>query len=252
VNPADRLQLDFSLPQLPYAREIVRYAWVVFSQNLALLALLTGVVILPLTYATTYLWKALGLDADTTPSLITGVVIALFSLAVQSLMFPVTTHSILGKMRDGENPPLRESFEFGISLWARTIRIRFVTALGIAAATVLFIIPGVLLWYRWIFTEVIVAVEERTEFRDVLRRSAELSDGYRVDMFVAILLASIPFAIAGWVDDHFLHTIKAGSIGPIVNGVEYLAEQYFFCLVLACYLDRRRHEIPVKSVGAGA
>src|SRR5262249_55473176 len=105
---------------------------------------------------------------------------------------------------------------------------------------------------RWIFTEVIVAVEERTEFRDVLRRSAERSGGYRVDMFVAILLASIPFAIAGWVDEHFLPTIKAGSIRPIVNGVEYFAGQYFFCLVLACYLDRRRHEIPVKSVGASA
>src|SRR5262249_42345221 len=142
--------------------------------------------------------------------------------------------------------------DFGISLWPRTLWVRVVAGLGIAAASLLFIIPGILLWYRWVFAEVIVAVEQRTEVGDILKRSTELSDGYRMDMFVATFLAGIPFAAVGWAADHVTKAFSHWAVSATVNGLTYIADLYFVCLILVCYLDRRGHEAIARKVSAGA
>jgi hypothetical protein len=218
VNPSDRLQLDFELPILPYAREIVRSAWRVYVANFFVLALITIAVMFPMELVSGSIMAALPPDPQSTQTAVIAVVLTLIGLGMQSLLIPVAVHSVIERMRTGTNPPLAESFHFGLHLWARTVWIRTVTAIGIAIGFVLLFIPGMLLWYRWLFTEVIVAVEERSETMEILRRGSELSEGDRMDMFVAMLLAGIPFSVFGWVINK---VVQAGAHWAIVGGHEW-------------------------------
>lgn len=252
MNPFDRLQLDFKLPLLPYAREIVRYTWRVYRQNLGMLALVASITVLPFEYLISYLWAPFSFEHETMT--VKAVYIgSMFLVGIMgTLLIPVTTHNLIGWMRSGENPPLRESFDFGINLWPRTVWIRMVAGLGIMGAALLLVVPGILLWYSWLFAEVIVAVENLSSVRDILRRSSELTNGYRMDMCVAMLLAGIPFAAFGWATDYLNKTFPHWAVEASLSGVGVIANQYFVCLILVCYLDRRRHEEAAIALHAGA
>ena len=252
MNPFDRLQLDFELPTLTYAREIARYAWVVYWRNLGMLAFVTAVTVLPFEYLTSYLWAPFSIEHETLAVKAVYVGSMLLVGIMGTLMIPVTTHNLIGWMRTGENPPLRESFNFGIDLWPRTVWIRTVAGLGVAGAGLLLVVPGILLWYSWLFAEVIVAVENLTDVRDILRRSSELTKGYRMDMCVAMFLAGIPFAVLGWGTDYLNRTFPHWAVDASLSTVTAIANQYFVCLVLVCYLDRRRHEEAAIAFHAGA
>jgi hypothetical protein len=114
-----------------------------------------------------------------------------FSTIVEYLCVPIatapTTYGVFHQMR-GSSPTLGECFRVGLATLVPMLGLAIVQGCVVGLASVLCLVPGILLAVRWAVA-IPVAVEEHPGVGGALERSSYLTDGYRWQVFgvVAIL-----------------------------------------------------------------
>jgi hypothetical protein len=130
--------------------------------------------------------------------LVIGFVLKLFTQAV-------IVHAAFQDMR-GRSVSVGDSLRVGFSRFLPVLGVIIVEGLGIGAASLLLIVPGVILMLMWYLT-LPACVVEQLGVGESLNRSAELTKGHRLKIFGLILLVGIGGLIVG------------GVIGAVVGGV---------------------------------
>ncbi|WP_404336903.1 hypothetical protein AB2M62_00585 [Sphingomonas sp. MMS12-HWE2-04] len=119
-------------------------------------------------------------------SILVGWLVAMVAGAVlQAALTRATVQHL-----SGEKPAFGPSFAVGLSMILPMIGIGFLLGLGVALATVLLIVPGIILWLCWSVV-VPVYVQEKVGVFEAFGRSLELTKGARWRIFLTMLLVVI-------------------------------------------------------------
>lgn len=127
-----------------------------------------------------------------------AVAIGLVTQAVlQIAITRATANSLSGRASD-----FGALLEAGFTLILPVVAISLVVALGVGIGLVLLIVPGILLWLYW-SVAVPAFVQERIGPIAALRRSVDLTEGERGNIFVLMLVVGIGNwvfgAVVGWI-----------------------------------------------------
>jgi hypothetical protein len=148
------------------------------------------------------------------------------------LLFATLTHGTICDLR-GTPASIRQSLSWGLGLLFPVIGITVIATLGTGLGALLLLVPGLMLMTMW-WVAVPAAVVERTGVIESLKRSAELTKGYRwkvfgiimviyvgqlaLEMVIRLLLTAAPIfsQVAG-----FLVTVAVTAYFAVVTAVAY-------------------------------
>jgi len=182
--PTQRVQLD--------ANEILKRAWQLYKRLFARSLVIGGLV-----FGTLHLVQALGYTQHNAGLTILSLMLAIVGTA---LLQGGLVEIVRGLHADGDDEAsvgqaLGRASDSGMKL----IRVSLLSGLGITVGTLLFVVPGLVLMTRWAVA-VPVAMLERGNARDALRRSREMVDGNGWEVFKVLFavgfltgIARIPF-----------------------------------------------------------
>ena len=98
----------------------------------------------------------------------------------------------LAQLKDGRRPSYFEAISVGLRTWGRLFSARFFAGLWIVFGLILLVVPGIVLMVRYAFIDAVVVLEGVGGDR-ARRRSAELTRGFRWQIFLAGLLFFVMF-----------------------------------------------------------
>lgn len=101
--------------------------------------------------------------------------------------------AILGLLA-GKPPEIGMMFS-GFDRFGQAFVASLIIMIGVSAGFILFIVPGVILLIMWMFVSLVLA-ETQLDFWEAMKASADLTAGYRWELF-GLLLACLVVAIAG-------------------------------------------------------
>lgn len=152
------------------------------------------------------------------------------------LLFATLTHATIRDLR-GTPGRIGESLSWGLGRLFPVIGITIVASLGAGLGIVLFIVPGLMLMTMW-WVAVPAAVIERTGVLGGLRRSAELTRGYRWRVFGIVVIIYIGQFVFDLLTSRVLASAPYFSL--FANFMITLAVTAYFAVVTAvCYHDLR-------------
>jgi hypothetical protein len=99
----------------------------------------------------------------------------------------------LAQLKDGRRPGYSEAISVGLRTWGRLFSARFFAGIWIVFGLFLLVVPGIVLMVRYAFIDPVVVLEGLGGDR-ARRRSAELTRGFRWQIFLAGLLFCVAFA----------------------------------------------------------
>ncbi len=114
-------------------------------------------------------------------------------LVIGGAIYVGINRAILG-MLAGKQPEIGMMFN-GFDRFGQAFLAHLVIAIGVTAGFILFIVPGIILTIMWMFVSLVLA-ETELDFWESMKVSADLTAGYRWQLF-GLLLACIVVAIAG-------------------------------------------------------
>lgn len=165
-----------------------------------------------------------------------------------TLLAPAVIYGIVVSRRNGTPPSMGECFRWGRRQWGRTFGNRLLSGIPIIVATLLLIIPGIVVWSWYVFVDAVVAIEGDKQSH-VLARSKALTEGVRLRYvgagaiaFSIILLISL---LSGFSLALFDHWALSGIIDVFIE----LAGQFMSVIFVVAYLDRRRAEQAARPGG---
>ena len=177
-----------------------------------------------------------GLGIESGVSAIAVAAQVLLWVLLYFLLFATLTHGTICDLR-GTPARIRESLSWGLGLLFPVIGITIVATVCAGFGAMFFLFPGLILMTMW-WVAVPVAVVERTGVIDSLRRSAELTRGYRWKVFGVIAI----IYIGQFVLDALTHFILTAA--PIFSSVASFLitvaiTAYFAVVTAVCYHDLR-------------
>ena len=98
----------------------------------------------------------------------------------------------LAQLKEGRRPSYFEAISVGLRNWGRLFSARFQAGLWILFGLILLVVPGIVLMVRYAFIDAVVVLEGAGGDR-ARRRSAELTRGFRWQIFLAGLLFFVTF-----------------------------------------------------------
>lgn len=98
----------------------------------------------------------------------------------------------------GGSPTLVDSLEAGFTSFLPVALIGLIFGIGVALGTLLFIVPGILLWLAWSMA-IPACVTERLGPIEALKRSLALTNGERGRLFLLLLILSVGMWVLGFV-----------------------------------------------------
>ncbi|HEY8019745.1 MAG TPA: hypothetical protein VIH93_01505 [Thermoanaerobaculia bacterium] len=113
----------------------------------------------------------------------------LASIVSPQLATAAVTYGVYQQLR-GHETSVGDSLRVGLSALGRVFVVALLNGIGIGIGFIFCIVPGVLLALRWAVT-VPVAVEEKRSGFGALRRSTELTDGYRREIFSILFVVGL-------------------------------------------------------------
>ncbi|MER9251135.1 hypothetical protein NKI59_04880 [Mesorhizobium sp. M0598] len=137
-----------------------------------------------------------GLRMMSRDSLITfGVVLMSFvlDLLLQSALVRATIEDLNGKQ-----PSIADCIKIAIGCFLPTLGVGLLVVLGAGLGLILLVIPGIILWLRWLVA-VPVLVQERVGVSGSMARSGELTKGSRwalFGLFFVLIVASVAIQLA--------------------------------------------------------
>lgn len=158
-----------------------------FFKNLWLITKIVFVIMAPFE-----VFKTLSLG-NTQPDWQLVVGIVALQLLSNALIVPALFYSLVQVMETGDAPSVSEAYRWGLSKIAKLSLSAVMSWILIALGTLLCIVPGIILGLAF-HVVYPVAVFEKGSPVDVLKRSYELTEGYRLNIFLAgIVMAIVVF-----------------------------------------------------------
>lgn len=108
----------------------------------------------------------------------------------------------------GRTPSFVQSLETGLALIVPMAVLSLVIGIGVFIGLALLVVPGIILWLYW-SVALQARVQERIGTFDAFRRSAELTDGHRGNIFLIFLAVTVGLIVFNWV----AHKILGGMLG---------------------------------------
>ncbi len=177
-----------------------------------------------------------GFGIESGVSTIAIAALVLLWILLYFLLFATLTHGTICDLR-GTPARIRESLSWGLGLLFPVIGITILATIGAGLGAMFLLVPGLILMTMW-WVAVPAAVIERTGVINSLRRSAELTRGYRWKVFGVIIV----IYIGQLVLDVLTHFILAAApiFSLVVSFLITVAFTAYFAVVTAvCYHDLR-------------
>lgn len=184
--------------------DAVSYGWNAYWQFVGPMVLI-AVVILAVNVV-------LGVIAQTTDSLAALIVLQVLGFVIGIIVAMGLVRAALA-VTEGRTPDvsmLLETDGFGPYLVASIL-----VGLGVLAGLILLIVPGIILAIVWHFFGYVIVQEPTTRATDAMRRSAEITQGYRWQLLglgLVLFLINIAGALACGVGLIFTYGITAISV----------------------------------------
>jgi hypothetical protein len=163
--------------------------------NFVLIASITLTIWLPGNLLAEYLiWNAPSDDAAMMLSFQVGSLL-------ESFFGPISGGALvyaLAQLKEGRRPSYWEALSVGLRNWGRLFAARFFAGFYILLGLILLVVPGIMLMVRYAFIDPVVVLEGASGDR-ARRRSAELTRGFRWQIFLAGLLFSVIVVPLGFV-----------------------------------------------------
>ncbi len=160
------------------------------------------------------------------------------------LLFATLTHGTICDLR-GTPARIRESLSWGLGRLFPVIGITIIATIGVMLGAMLFLVPGLIVMTMW-WVAVPAAVIEQTGVINGLRRSAELTRGYRWKVFGVIVIIYIGQFALERVTNFLLAAAPIFSfMASFLITVAITA--YFAVVTAVCY-----HDLRVLKDGVGA
>ncbi len=206
----------------------------VLRRNLATFGTLSVLFMLPPFVSGQLMGFGFGVESGVSTIAITALV--LLWVLLYFLLFATLTHGTICDLR-GTPARIRESLSWGLGVLFPVIGITIDATIGAGLGAMLFLAPGLILMTMW-WVAVPAAVIERTGVIASLRRSAELTRGYRWKVFGVIVV----IYFGQLVLDALTQLILAAA--PIFSMVvsfliTVLFTAYFAVVTAVCYHDLR-------------
>ena len=155
-----------------------------FFKNIWMITKIVFVIVAPFE-----IFKALSLrSVEADPQLLFGI--TALQLLCNALIVPALFYSLTQVMETGNAPSLNEAYRWGLSKIPKLSLSAVMSWFLVAVGTLLCIIPGIILScaFHVVYP---VAVFEKGSAVDVLKRSYKLTDGYRLNIFLAGIVIGI-------------------------------------------------------------
>jgi hypothetical protein len=210
----------------------------VWARNLVPFTLLTVVVYAPLIVGAYLLTHR---DVERSTLRLYGPVSALVVSVLNILLSAVLTYGVVMELR-GARASLVACIAVGLRRFIPALGVALLTMLAVAGGTLLLIVPGVIVGCM-LYVAVPASIVEKPGVLGALRRSRELTDGRKVDIFALTLLVGLlPGLLAtvarfwllglddsrasasAWID--YIHvqtglTVAVGAFGAVFPAVSY-------------------------------
>ena len=177
-----------------------------------------------------------GLEVDGGVSVFAIGTLVMLWVMLYFLLFATLTHATICYLR-GTPARISESLSWALGVLFPVIGITIIATIGTVLGTILLFIPGLMLMTMW-WVAVPAAVVERTGIIESLRRSVELTRGYRWKVFGVIIFIYIgQFAL-----DRLTNVVLSAApiFNLVVNFLIMAAITAYFAVVTAvCYHDLR-------------
>jgi hypothetical protein len=155
-----------------------------------------------------------------------------FSILLNTLLSASLTYGVVMELH-GTRQSLRTCIQTGFKQLVPVIGVVVVSTLGIAGGLVLLVVPGVILMLAW-YVVVPVAIIERPGVMATLKRSRELTMGYKAQLFALVLVTSLPVALLPYATESILSDVEyvivtavsgalIGSFIAVTTAVAYTA-----------------------------
>lgn len=179
-----------------------------FTKNIWLISKIVVVIVAPFE-----IFKALTLR-NMEPDWQLGVGITALQLLCNALIVPALFYSLMQVMETGSAPSVNEAYRSGLSKIPKLCLSAVMSWILVALGTLLCIIPGIILSLAFAVVYP-VAVFEKGSAVEVLKRSYELTEGYRWNIFLGGLVIGILGALC-------TVPVSIGVAALAVNGMSYL------------------------------
>jgi hypothetical protein len=227
--------------------QVFSRAWSVFSGNFFTFVLVTGVASLP-----ALLIPQATPGAPGNPFQNLGITLfgTLLMIVLGTLSQAIVLYGAFQVMR-GRPIDLAESARIGLRRFFPIVGIALSVSLLTGLASVLLLIPGLIVYLMWFVATPVCVVEQLGVFRS-MGRSRELTKGHRWKLFGLTLLIIIPalaigaivgaiiFATLGAGGFLAMSTALTGTLGKVVNVIWSAVWTAFFAIVIVVtYHDLR-------------
>jgi hypothetical protein len=206
---------DASLPAGRFSQgdfrvgHVFSLTWSVFSRNFLTFMLVTGIASLPALF---FPRSSPGDVANPFQNLGWPLVGLIFLMIVLgTLSQAVVLYGAFQVMR-GRPINLVESAAVGLRRFFPIVGIAISVSCLVGLASVLLIVPGVMLYLMWSVATSVCVVEQLGPFRS-MGRSRELTRGHRWKIFGLILLTVIPAGIVGLI----VSAVAVGALGTVMG-----------------------------------
>jgi len=218
----------------------------VLSRNFLTFFIVTGVASIPLVVLK-------GFTDETKPGL--TITLALVSVLLAVVLYTLAQAVVLyGAFQDMRGRPvsLSESLKVGMERFFPIIGLAIIVSLLVGLASILLIVPGLILFTMW-FVATPVCVVERLGPNASMRRSTQLTKGHRWKVFGLILLLVIISAVVSPLIEFGLAAVAGSTlalVGSLIwNGVW---GAFYAISVVVTYHDLRvaKEGIDIEQIAA--
>lgn len=227
------LEIDFPVAAFSSARRVLLRSLRLFFENFGFLAKATLLVYVPVKFSFQLLCNLLGFPPG---GLAAYAVIDLTDLIFGALVAPAIIYGLVGKMRTGRLPGMRDCFRWGRRQWGKTLWNQVKVSVTVALWGALLVVPGLVVMIRLIFADAIVAVEGDRQ-SDVLQRSRDIVAGHGWRIFAVMAPVGLLDLLVFWGLMSVLR--DAGLSWALVAGVDCILSigaQWAAVVVLLMYL----------------
>ncbi len=187
----------------------------VYVANLVPFTVLTGIVLSPAIGATV-LFAAMAQGSEDTAVALGEGIGGLLRIVLQPLATGAVTYGVVQQVR-GHHPPLGDCISVGLSRLLSVFAVGLLSGLIIVLGLFAFCIPG-LIFMAMYYVAVPAAVIEQPGVMASLRRSSDLTDGYRWSIFGLAIIVGLLGGAAGAFAE-MLGVAAGPLIGAILSAV---------------------------------
>ena len=220
------------------AGSVLRSGFSIYFRNLPLFALLTAIAFAP--YGAYQLWSPL--EALSLSNLFAdGLLVLICGTLVQGGL----TYGVVTSLRGNADVDLRTMFIRSLGILPRVLLLSLVASLIIFAGTVLLIIPGIILALV-LYVAVPVSVMEGGGVVKALKRSSDLTDGYKGQLFLISFAIIVPVTILNFV---LGFTMTRGFDPMFVLILQFVISQFLLAGFVAACAAVAYHDLRILKDG---